>query len=150
MTVTEKVAYLKGLVEGLGVDEGTKEGRIIKAIVDVLDNMALSVSDAEESLSELSEQVDAIDEDLEDLEKDFYGDEDEDDEDEDDDTDYYEVTCPKCGEKVYLDDELLSDGEMSCPKCGEKLEFDYGCDCGEEHDHDDGDEDEDGEENPEK
>jgi DNA-directed RNA polymerase subunit RPC12/RpoP len=143
MTITEKVAYLKGLVEGLGVDESTKEGRIIKAIVDVLDDMALTVSDVEDGLSEISEQVDAIDEDLEDLEKDFYGDEDsDDDEDEDDedddDSDYYEVTCPKCGEKVYLDEELLSDGEMSCPNCGEKLEFDFGCDCC-DHDHEDGD-----------
>ena len=132
MTVTEKVAYLKGLVEGLGVDETTKEGRIIKAMVEVLDDIALTVSDMEDGLSEISEQVDAIDEDLEDLEKDFYGDDDEDDEyddDDDDDADYYEVTCPKCGEKVYLDEELLSDGEMSCPNCGEKLEFDFGCDC---------------------
>lgn len=143
MTVTEKVAYLKGLVEGLGVDEGTKEGRIIKAIVDVLDDMALTVSDLEDGMSEISEQVDAIDEDLEDIEKDFYGDEDDEDDDEDDeDTDYYEVTCPKCGEKVFLDDDLLSDGEMNCPKCGEKLEFDFGCDCDDCKGGDDEDEDE--------
>jgi DNA-directed RNA polymerase subunit RPC12/RpoP len=135
MTVTEKVAYLKGLVEGLGVDEATKEGRIIKAMVEVLDDIALTVSDMEDGLSEISEQVDAIDEDLEDLEKDFYGDDEYDDDDEDeDDTDYYEITCPKCGEKVDLDDEMLSDGEIVCPNCGEKLEFDFGCDC---CDHDD-------------
>jgi DNA-directed RNA polymerase subunit RPC12/RpoP len=140
MTVTEKVAYLKGLVEGLGVDETTKEGRIIKAIVEVLDDVALTVSDTEDGLSEISEQVDAIDEDLEDLEKDFYGDDDDgdddDDDDDDDDSDYYEVTCPKCGEKVYLDEELLSDGEMSCPSCGEKLEFDFGTDCCDDEDCD--------------
>ena len=143
MTVTEKVAYLKGLVEGLGVDEGTKEGRIIKAMVDVLDDMALTVSDLEDGVNEISEQVDAIDEDLEDLEKDFYGDEDDDDEDDDEDTDYYEVTCPKCGEKVYLGDELLSDGKVNCPNCGEKIELDFegGCDC----DDCGGHEDEDGE-----
>lgn len=139
MTVTEKVAYLKGLVEGLGVDETSKEGRIIKAIVDVLDDMALTVSEMEDSVSEVAEQVDAIDEDLEDLEKDFYGD---DEDEEDDDSDYYELTCPKCGEKVYLDDDLLSDGEMTCPNCGEKLEFDFGtdaCDCEDcaEHGEDD-------------
>ena len=128
MTVTEKVAYLKGLVEGLGVDEGTKEGRIIKAIVEVLDDIALTVTDLEDGLSEISEQVDAIDEDLEDIEKDFYGDEDDEDDDEDF-ADSYEVTCPKCNEKVCLDDEILSDGEINCPKCGEKLEFDFGCDC---------------------
>lgn len=139
MTVTEKVAYLKGLVEGLGIDEGSKEGRIIKAIVEVLDDVALTVTDLEDGLSEISEQVDAIDEDLEDIEKDFYGDDDDDDDeyDDDDDVDYYEVTCPKCGEKVCLDDELLSDGEISCPKCGEKLELDFGCDCGCEHCEDD-------------
>lgn len=141
MTVTEKVAYLKGLVEGLGVDEATKEGRIIKAIVEVLDDVAVSVTDTQDGLSEISEQVDAIDEDLEDLEKDFYGDDDEDDEDDEDDTDYYEVTCPKCGEKVYLDEDLLSDGEMSCPNCGEKLEFDFGCDCDECGDDTDGEKD---------
>lgn len=137
MTVTEKVAYLKGLVEGLGVDDTTKEGRIIKAVVDVLDNVALSVSDMEENLSELSEQVDAIDEDLEDIEKDFYGDEDEEDEDNgDDDGDYYEVTCPNCGEKVYLDDEILSDGVPKCPKCGAKLDVNCDdCECGCEPDH---------------
>ncbi|ADU25803.1 CD1247 N-terminal domain-containing protein [Ethanoligenens harbinense] len=127
MTITEKVAYLKGLVEGLGVDETSKEGRIIKAIVEVLDDVALTVSEVEDSISEVTEQVDAIDEDLEDLEKDFYGD-DEDEDDEGDDSDYYELTCPKCGEKVYLDDDLLSDGEMTCPKCGEKLEFDFSTD----------------------
>lgn len=145
MTITEKVAYLKGLVEGLGLDEETKEGRIIKEIVEVLDDMAMTVADTENGLSEISEQVDAIDEDLEDLEKDFYGD---DDEEDDEDEDYYMVTCPKCGEKVYLDDELLSDGEMTCPNCGGKLEFDFGCDCDDEcncddeDDNDDEDEDE--------
>lgn len=140
MTVNEKVAYLKGLVEGLGVDETSKEGRVIKAIVDVLDDMALTLSEVEDSVSEVAEQVDAVDEDLEDLEKDFYGD---DEDDEDDDSDYYELTCPKCGEKVYLDDDLLSDGEMTCPNCGEKLEFDFGadeCDCEDCADHDEDDE----------
>jgi len=66
MKITEKVAYLKGLVEGLGLDETTKEGRIIKAIIDVIDDMSLTVSDMEDGLSEMSEQIDAIDEDLED------------------------------------------------------------------------------------
>lgn len=147
MTVTEKVSYLKGLVEGLGVDETTKEGRIVKAVVDVLDALAAEVTDLGDSVSDVSEQVDAIDEDLEDLEKDFYGDEDEEDDEDDEDSDYYEVTCPKCGEKVYLDDELLSEGEMSCPNCGEKLEFDFDshCSCGGKHGdcEDDGEDEED-------
>lgn len=139
MTITEKVAYLKGLVEGLGVDTETKEGRIIKAVVEVLDDMALTVSDVEDGLSELSEQVDAIDEDLEDIENDFYGDEDY-DEDECDEG-CYEVTCSNCGKKVYLDDEILADGEMTCPNCGEKLEFDFGGEDEEEDENGKGDKD---------
>ena len=86
MTLTEKVAYLKGLVEGMGVDETTNQGKIMKAVLDVLDDMAFTVSDLEDSTSELYEEVEAIDEDLSVLENDYYDDLcDEDEEDEDDD-----------------------------------------------------------------
>lgn len=61
MTVTEKVAYLKGLMEGLSVDETSKEGKILKAVVDVLDDLAMSVEDLEDYTAELTEQVDAVD-----------------------------------------------------------------------------------------
>ena len=40
MTLTEKVAYLKGLVEGIGVDETTNQGKIMKAELAVLDDMS--------------------------------------------------------------------------------------------------------------
>ena len=64
MTVTEKVAYLKGLAQGLGLDENNKQDKLIQSIIDVLDDMALSVADLETGLDELGEQVDDIDEDL--------------------------------------------------------------------------------------
>lgn len=64
MKLTEKAAYLKGLVEGLGVEEGTKEGKILKAIVDLLDDISLSVADLEDGYDELNEQIDIIDEDF--------------------------------------------------------------------------------------
>ena len=73
MTLTEKVAYLKGLVEGIGVDETTNNGKIMKAVLDVLDDMAFTVSDLEDSTSELYEEVEAIDEDLSSLEDEIYG-----------------------------------------------------------------------------
>ena len=79
MTLTEKVAYLKGLVEGIGVDETTNNGKIMKAVLDVLDDMAFTVSDLEDSTSELYEEVEAIDEDLSSLEDEIYGEEDDDD-----------------------------------------------------------------------
>ena len=66
MTVTEKVAYIKGLVDGL--DAKKDEVKVIKAIIELLDDMAMSVSDLEEGLDVVSDQVDEIDEDLSDLE----------------------------------------------------------------------------------
>ena len=146
MTITEKVSYLKGLAEGLSIDDTTKEGKIIKAMIDVLDDVAFSVADLEDGLAEVCDQVDLIDEDLETLEEDYYGDEDECDcdcdcddcTDEDCDGDLYEVQCPACGDTVCIDEETLEQGEIECPNCGELLEFDLeeeecedeGCSCG--------------------
>ena len=125
MNLTEKAAYIKGLVEGLNLDESTKEGKVIKAIVDLLDDITLSVSDLEDSVAEIGEQVDAIDEDLEELEDDYYS-FDEDDEDED----LYEVVCPSCGDTICLDEDMLEHGSIECPNCGETLEFDLDeCEC---------------------
>ena len=128
MTITEKVAYLKGLLEGLGVDADSKEGKIWKAVMDVLADVALSVEDLEATVQEMGEQVDTIDEDLDALETEYYDDCDCDcdccDEDE-----FYEVTCPACDECFDVDEETLLDGGVDCPACGEHLEFDIDCDC---------------------
>ena len=131
MTVTERVAYLKGLAEGLDLSKETKEGKILAAIIDVLDDVAYEISDLQEALGEIGEQVDMIDEDLDALEEIVYEDdecgcEDEDDEDDEDyeiDGDLYEVTCPNCGDTIYLDEDMIDEGEMACPGCGENLEF---------------------------
>ena len=129
MTVTEKVAYLKGLMEGLSVDETSKEGKILKAVVDVLDDLAMSVEDLEDYTAELTEQVDAVDEDLDSLENDFYGECDCCDDDEDEE--YYDITCPSCGDEFSVDEGTLLEGGIECPNCGEHLEFDVECDdCG--------------------
>ena len=128
MTITEKVAYLRGLCEGMAVDESTNEGKLFKAIIGVLEDMAFSIADVEDGLEDVSGQIEEIDDDLSSLEEDFYGDdEDEDDEDEE----LYEVTCPNCNETICLDYDMLSDGEIECPNCGEHLEFDIEeCECG--------------------
>lgn len=136
MTVTEKVAYLKGLMEGLSVDETSKEGKILKAVVDVLDDLAMSVEDLEDYTAELTEQVDAVDEDLDSLENDFYGECDCCDDDEDEE--YYDITCPSCGDEFSVDEDTLLEGGIECPNCGEHLEFDVECDdcdcCSDEED----------------
>lgn len=130
MTVTEKAAYLRGLAEGLDLDEKKDETKLFKAMMDVIDDLALSVSDLEDELALLTEQVDAVDEDLDDLEQFVYEDE---CDDCCDDEDVYEVDCPACGETVYFDGEDIDNGFASCPACGEKLEFELdGCEDEEE------------------
>ena len=126
MEITEKVAYLKGLAEGLGLDTDSKEGKIIAAMIDILDDMALELEDMKDAQEELGDGLDAVSEDLEDVEEIVYGDEEDDeyDEDEDEDEDCYATTCPTCGETVFFDESILEDGEVLCPNCGEKLEFD--------------------------
>ena len=130
MTITEKIAYIKGLAEGLALDESKPEVKVINAIVDLLDDIAYDLTDVEELYDELSEQVDEIDEDLAEVESDLYDDEDEDfddcdDIDFDDDNPFYEVTCGSCGQKINVSEDVLLEGEIECPNCGELLEFDF-------------------------
>ena len=125
MEITEKVAYLKGLAEGLTLDTETKEGKILTAMIDILDDMALEIEDLKDSQTELEDGLDAVSDDLEDVENIVYeDDEDMEDEEDDDSEDCYATTCPNCEETIYFDDSILEEGEVVCPNCGEKLEFD--------------------------
>ena len=127
MEITEKVAYLKGLAEGMELDTGKKEGKLLAAIIDVLEDIALELSDIEDAQEELGDGLDAVSDDLEDVEDLLYG-EDEDEEyeldDLDEDEECYATTCPTCEESIYFDESVLEDGQVICPNCGEKLEFD--------------------------
>ncbi|MBR7007051.1 MAG: hypothetical protein IKH90_00225 [Ruminococcus sp.] len=130
MELSKKVAYLKGLMEGLKIDDSTNEGKILAMMADVLEDMAEAVEDLAVEADETIDLVDALDEDLGALEEDFYGlDDDEEDDDECDcccdDDEMYECICPSCGDKIMLDENIIADGSMECPGCGEKLEFDF-------------------------
>ena len=128
MEIMEKVAYLKGLAEGMDLDMDKKEGKLLAAIIDVLEDIALELEDLWDGEEELYEGLDAVSDDLEDVEDlIFEEDEDEeeyDEEDFDDDEDCYATTCPTCEEEIFFDESILEDGEVICPNCGEKLEFD--------------------------
>jgi hypothetical protein len=121
MEITEKVAYLKGLAEGLGLDTETKEGKILSAMIDILDDIALEMEDMKDDQQELGDGLDVISDDLEDVENFVYG---EDEECDEECEDCYTTTCPNCGEDIYFDESILEEGEVLCPNCGEKLEFD--------------------------
>ena len=128
----EKAAYLKGLIEGLGIDETTTEGKVIKVMSELLGELAEAVDGIDEDVSRVYDQINDISEELEDLEADLYEDDDEDDDeddepeeddaDEDDNADvagepYYEVACPACGKTVYVSEDDLDAGEAICPSC---------------------------------
>ncbi len=145
MTISEKAAYLKGLMDGLKLDTEKAEGKMISAIVDLLGDMTKKVTDIEDTTIAISDELDEIEEDLdaiEDFIMEFEEDEDEYDEDEDDedwdeedeefedegfnfgdeDSTIYEVECA-CGEIIDFDEETLEAGSIVCPNCGETLEF---------------------------
>ena len=131
MEIMEKVAYLKGLAEGMELDTDKKEGKLLAAIIDVLEDIALDLEDLWDNTMELTEGLDVVSEDLEDVEDIVYDEfDDEDEEDEyyedelDEDEDCYATTCPTCEESIFFDESILEDGEVICPNCGEKLEFD--------------------------
>ena len=142
MTTNEKVAYLKGLMEGMELDTSSKEGKLFKLIAEILEDLALDVEDLEENSYDLAEEIDALSDDLADVEDiifDEYDDDDDDDcdydcecccgcgDDEDEDYDeeplFFEVTCPGCDKTITIDEDVLNLGAIQCPGCGEMLEF---------------------------
>lgn len=111
----EKISYLQGLAEGLRIEEGSKEGRVLSGIIDVLEDMADQIEDIEEAHTDLEEYVESIDEDLYELEGDVLG-------DDLDEEEFVEVECPKCHEVVCFDAEIMEDEdliEVTCPNCDE-------------------------------
>ena len=154
MTISEKSAYLKGLMDGLKLDTETNEGKMIAAIVDLLGDMSKRMVDIEDTTIAISDELDEIEEDLDAIEDfimdeddeeddwddegdDYYDpeeDEDEDAEDEeepeegfdfgDEDSTIYEVEC-SCGNVIDFDEKVLESGSIVCPNCGETLEFTF-------------------------
>ena len=124
MTTIEKVAYIKGLMEGMKIDETSDNGKLFKLIVEILGDLTEDVADIEDYVAELTEQVDAVDEDLNALEEDFYEEWDEDEDCDccdcdccDCDEEYYDVTCPSCNEDFEVDEDTLLDGGVDCRGC---------------------------------
>ena len=135
----EKVAYLKGLSDGLDIEESTKEGKLLISIIDVLEDFANAIVELDKDTDEITEYVEAMDEDLTNVEDDFYEDcpyEDvfvEDEYEENDEIDFVEIECPNCHEDVYVDEDLLyeSNTDIVCPRCHEVVDLeeieDYCC-----------------------
>ena len=109
-----------------GVTVEKKEGKLLAAIIDVLDDMAEKFAEVDDELCDVEDGLDAVSDDLSDVEETLYFalDDDEDDDEDDEEEECFVTTCPECEEEVYFDETVLEDGEVVCPNCGEKLEFD--------------------------
>jgi DNA-directed RNA polymerase subunit RPC12/RpoP len=128
MTIIEKVAYIQGLFDGMGLDKSdSKEAKILAEILDVLKEVGDELETADATLDEFGEEIDAISDDLSDVEKVVFDEDDEDDDDlEDfDDEDFFEVSCPNCGEDLVIDDNVLEAGAIDCPACGQKFALSF-------------------------
>ena len=150
MTISEKVAYLKGMLEGMELDtEKSKEAKLIASVLDVLEDIAGALDEFDDRFEAVEEEIDALSDDLADVEECVYDDEDDGDDecccgDEDD---FFEIECPNCGEPLEIDDEVLEEGMIQCPSCEQKFVLDLsdeedecGCGCCHGHDHEDEDE----------
>ena len=144
MTISEKSAYIKGLMDGLNLDTEKAEGKLISALVELMGDVTKKLTDVEETTIAISDELDEIEEDLDAIEDyildeeddDYYDDEDDfDDYDEDDfddegfdfgdeDSTIYEVKCA-CGNVIAFDEDTLEEGSIVCDECGETLEFTF-------------------------
>ncbi|MCI9627210.1 MAG: hypothetical protein HFI90_10575 [Clostridia bacterium] len=125
--LSERIAYLRGLSEGMGIPGETNEGKMIEAIIDFLDDMVEEVQMSQDMQKEFMEQMaEALE--LED--------------DELDDIEYFDVTCNQCGEVFAVDEDMLQKETIQCPNCGEEIDiqieedFECGGECSGCHDCD--------------
>lgn len=125
----EKVAYLKGLAEGLNIEESSKEGKILLNIIDTLDDFAEAIVMLDEDQEDLTEYIEALDEDLSEVEDEMF--------EEDDDIDFMEIDCPNCDEHIYVDEYLFydEDPELVCPRCSKVIKLDEEFECNHEGCH---------------
>ena len=129
MTISEKSAYLKGLMDGMKLDTESNEGKMIAAIVDLLGDVTRKVVDIEDTTIAISDELDEIEEDLDAIEDYILDEEDDEMGDEgfdfgDEETTVYEVQCA-CGNIIDFDEDVLESGSIVCDKCGETLEFSF-------------------------
>ena len=118
MDLNAKAAYIRGLMTGMEFDPESKNGKIIAAMMDLLEEMAATVVEHDDALDQVYDELETLDQDLDDVISDVYELEDDDEDDEDEEpADLYEVTCPNCGAVVTVDEDTLLSQDLTCPNC---------------------------------
>lgn len=139
MTISEKVAYIQGLFDGLKLDtEKSGEARILSEVLDVLREVGQQLDGMDAAMDQFDQELDILEDTVSELEEAVFEDEEEDREDGfdgEDEEDFFEIPCPTCGEDLVVDDEALAAGVVDCPVCGGKFALSF-------EDEDDGSEEE--------
>ena len=130
MTISEKVAYIQGLFDGLKLDaEKSGEARILSEVLDVLREVGQQLDGMDAAMDQFDEELDTLGGTVAELEEAVFDDEDEQDADfddlDDDEEDFFEIPCPTCGEDLVVDDEALAAGLVECPVCGGKFALSF-------------------------
>ena len=129
MNIGEKVAYLKGIAEGIKVGEKSEEGKILIKIIDILTEISYELEDLQNAQDVLEDFVDELDEDLGEIEEEVF-----DMDDNEDDEDILEIECPNCEAVIEFEvDEISDDGKITCPECDEEIEILCDCSCCQEN-----------------
>ena len=132
MKLTEKIAYMKGLLDGMELDGSTKEGKAILQMAEVMEEMGVYIDDLQSQVDELTELCDLLDKDLGEVETDLYcdddddfGDDDDDEDDEDEDFEIGRVLPADYDDYAYEDDDEEEFDEVqyvvNCPSCDETV-----------------------------
>lgn len=126
MTISEKVAYIQGLYDGLGLDgEKSGEARILSEMLGVLKEVGLQLDGMGAALDQVDDELSTLQDTVADLEDAVFDDEDKDGGCGDADEDFFEIPCPSCGEDLVVDDEALAAGVVNCPACGGKFAMSF-------------------------
>lgn len=133
MTIKERAAYIKGMMEGMNFTADSDEKKLISAIIDLVSDMADEIEDIHEDSAYVNDYVEELDEDLASLEEFVYDEDDDDLEDDDDEYDLCETECD-CGSFIEISCENIKDGKLVCPDCGKEYDLEEICgsceDCG--------------------
>lgn len=119
MNIKEKASYVKGLIDGLELDAEAKETRALAAILDLLEDIAGSIANLEDSVDDVYDQLDDFNEDLAELEDEVFCDCSEDGKGE-----FYDIKCPACDKVMCVNKNCIGKDGVCCPNCDESFQID--------------------------
>jgi len=130
MSAREKIAYLKGLIDGQNLADSPQKASFYAALVDALESLAAAAVEHDEVHVELNDYLEQLDEDVAELEDtvdalldDDFNDDGEDYEDfEGDEEEFDSVCCPHCSKDFFYEPAAYDeDEELLCPHCGKSF-----------------------------